>query len=348
MVERIGLLCGWEESFPKAFIERCNKVPGIEADYAKIGGTADKFTSPYRVLIDRISQEVKHYRFHLKAAALAGTYVVNDPFWWSADDKFFGYSLVERAGIAVPRTVMLPQKDYLPAIDKRRSLRNLEYPLDWEKIVDYVGFPAILKPADGGGWRDVTVVKSPAELLRAYDASGTNVMTLQEFIDFDDYVRCICVGKNRILPIQYSPARRAYVVNENDDWTDKALFERFIKDATTINELLGYDMNSVEFAVKDGVPYAIDFTNPAPDMDIWSIQEKYFEVVVGWMVDFAVGLAKNADKTMTDTYRWAKFVGPQKDPLSGAERPSTNAASSNATSPHAASPQSDIDDAQQG
>src|SRR5258708_15471838 len=152
-MERIGLFSGWEASCPKAFIERCNKVPGIEAEFAKIGGTAERFTSPYRVLVDRISQEVKHYRFHLKCAALAGAYVINDPFWWSADDKFFGYSVVERAGVAVPRTVMLPQKDYIPAIDKRRSLRNLEYPLDWEAIVAYVGFPAILKPADGGGWR---------------------------------------------------------------------------------------------------------------------------------------------------------------------------------------------------
>ncbi|NUP04664.1 MAG: hypothetical protein HOW73_01230 [Polyangiaceae bacterium] len=316
MAERIGLLCGWEESFPKAFIEGCNKVPGIEADYAKIGGTAEKFASPYRVLIDRISQEVKHYRFHLKAAALAGTYVVNDPFWWSADDKFFGYSLVQRAGIAVPRTVMLPQKDYIAAIDKRRSLRNLEYPLDWESIVEYVGFPAILKPADGGGWRDVTVVKSPAELLKAYDASGTNVMTLQEFIDFDEYVRCICIGKDRILPIQYSPSRRAYIVNETDDWIDKALLERIVKDSVTVNNVLGYDMNSVEFAIKDGIPYAIDFTNPAPDMDIWSIQEKYFHIVVDWMVSFAVGLAKDKAKTMTETYRWAKLGGPQEDPLS--------------------------------
>jgi len=315
MAERIGILCGWEESFPEAFIAGCNKVPGIEAELAKIGGTPERFESPYRVLIDRISQEVKHYRFHLKAAALAGTYVVNDPLWWSADDKFFGYSLVQRAGIAVPRTVMLPQKDYLPAIDKKRSLRNLEYPLAWDAILEYVGFPAILKPADGGGWRDVTIVKSPAELLKAYDASGQNVMTLQQFIDFDDYVRCICVGKDRILPIQYSPARRAYVQNDDDSWTDKAMFDRIVKDSITINTVLGYDMNSVEFAIKDGIPYAIDFTNPAPDMDIWSIRERYFAIVVDWMVDFAVSLAKDRSKTMTSGYRWANLAGPQENPL---------------------------------
>ncbi|MEZ4302698.1 MAG: hypothetical protein R3B70_47675, partial [Polyangiaceae bacterium] len=175
MAERIGVLVGWEQSFPEAFITRANKVPGIVAELAKIGGTLENHTSPYRVLIDRISQEVKHYRFYLKAAALGGAYVINDPFWWSADDKFFGYSLASQIGCAIPRTVMLPQKDYIPAIDKHRSLRNLEFPLNWEGIVDHVRFPAILKPADGGGWRDVTVVRTPGELLRAYDASGLNV-----------------------------------------------------------------------------------------------------------------------------------------------------------------------------
>jgi hypothetical protein len=315
MTHRIGLLCGWEDSFPKAFIERCNKVPNIEASFATIGGTSERFAPPYRVLIDRISQEVKHYRFHLKCAALAGTYVINDPFWWSADDKFFGYSLVQRAGVAVPRTVMLPQKDYIPAIDKKRSLRNLEFPLNWDSIVDYVGFPAILKPADGGGWRDVTVVKSPAELLRAYDASGVNVMTLQEFIEFDEYVRCICIGKDKVLPIQYSPSRRAYIHNPKNDWVDKKLWDRFIDDSIKVNNLLGYDMNSVEFAVKDGIPYAIDFTNPAPDMHIESILEPHFEVVTDWMVDLAVTKAKETNATITENYRWHKYVGPETDPL---------------------------------
>ena len=94
MPERIGLLVGMENSFPPAFIERVNRESGVVAEYAKIGGTgAEGWKSPYRVLVDRISQEIPHYRMHLKAAALSGCYVINDPFWWSADDKFFGYSL---------------------------------------------------------------------------------------------------------------------------------------------------------------------------------------------------------------------------------------------------------------
>src|SRR5215472_17822552 len=129
MTERIGILCGMEESFPAAFIESVNRTLGFRAELAKLGGIRERYERPYRVLIDRISHEVPFYRLALKAAALAGTYVINDPFWWSADDKFFGFSLASRIGVRIPRTVLLPSKSYIPAIDPQRSLRNLQYPL---------------------------------------------------------------------------------------------------------------------------------------------------------------------------------------------------------------------------
>lgn len=318
MAEKIGILVGWEQSFPRAFMERCNRLhsaSGITAEIAKIGGTAERFSCPYRVLIDRISQEVKHYRFYLKAAALSGAYVINDPFWWSADDKFFGYSLCSQLGIAVPRTVMLPQQDYVPSIVKDRSLRNLEFPLNWESIVDYVKFPAILKPADGGGWKDVTVVRNPGDLLRAYNASGMNVMTLQEFIDFDLYIRCIAVGRDDILVMEYDPKligptglRGAYVPHEDESWLPKDLYDRVVSDARKINHALGYDMNSVEFAMRDGVPYAIDFTNPAPDMHIEHLGQRYFDICIDWMVEFSVKCAKEGRRSR-DAYPWAKMLG---------------------------------------
>jgi hypothetical protein len=279
-----------EESFPAAFVEKVNKTPGFRAEMMRIGGVREKIDMTYRVIVDRLSHEVPFYRFYLKAAALAGTYVINDPFWWSADDKFFGYSLAARIGVAVPRTVMLPQKSYIPSINPERSLRNLEFPLDWNGITDYVGFPAILKPADGGGWKNVSRVDHVEDLLRAYDASGTLVMTLQQFIDFDEYVRCICIGKDFILPIQYDPKRRRYIESEN--FLPKDLIKRVIDDAHKLNVALGYDMNSVEFAIKDGVPYAIDFTNPAPDFDVHSILPKHFHIVVDEMAKLVIRIAK--------------------------------------------------------
>jgi hypothetical protein len=284
-----------EESFPAAFVEKVNQTPGFRGEILRIGGVRERppVSAPHpthRVIVDRLSHEVPFYRFFLKSAALSGTYVINDPFWWSADDKFFGYSLAAKIGIAVPRTILLPQKSYVSTIRPEKSLRNLEFPLDWDGIFDYVGFPAFLKPADGGGWKNVSRCDTREDVLRAYDESGTLSMTLQQFIDFDEYVRCICIGKDFILPIKYDPKRRCYI--EVEDFLPKPLMQRVIDDAHKLNVALGYDMNSVEFAIQDGIPYAIDFTNPAPDFDINSILPKHFHIVVDQMAKLVVRIAK--------------------------------------------------------
>ena len=306
MTYKIGLIAGMETTFPDAFIAKVNQHPGYHAELAKIGHTPEVFQSRYNVLIDRLSHEVPYYRFHLKAAALAGTYVINDPFWWSADEKFFGYSLAAKIGVKVPRTVMLPSHSYIPSIDPHRSLRNLEYPIAWKELTDYVGFPAIMKPADGGGWKNVSRVNNMDELLRDYNASKQLVMTLQEFIEFDEYVRCICIGKKFVLPIKYDPRRRCYVETDGS-FMPKALENQVLDGAWALNHALGYDMNSVEFACKDGVPYAIDFTNPAPDMDIYSILPKYFHIVVDQMAKFAIESAREGRKNEPN-YSFRRYI----------------------------------------
>lgn len=290
MVKKIGILAGMEaHDFPASFVARINQEPGFHAEMAKIDATPESFLPHYDVIVDRISHEVPFYRIYLKTAVLAGTYVINDPFWFNADDKFFGYSLAKKLGVAVPRTVLLPQRSYIPAIDPQRSLQNLVYPLDWRAIADYIGFPAVLKPAEGGGWKNVSIVHNMDELLHFYNQSGTLAMVLQQFIDFDDYVRCICIGKTAIRPIRYQPSTRSYLPER--DWMPRHVAEQVIKGALAINEALGYDMNSVEFAVKDGVPYAIDFTNPAPDMYRWSVLDDNYAWCVEEMALLAMAKA---------------------------------------------------------
>ena len=305
-VKKVGLIVGREWSFPPAFLEEVNsRDAGVVAEYAKLGGTRMNEPCPYAVLVDRISHEIPYYRAYLKNAMLQGAYVINNPFWWSADDKFFEASLATQLGIASPRTMILPMKAYPEGVVSE-SLRNLHYPLDWQGIVDYVGLPAILKDAWGGGWKHVYKVNTVDELIRAYDQTGTLCMVLQEFIDFDQYERCICVGQENIMPIKYDPHERRYHV-EHGHLSDE-LGERIVRDAQTLNRVLGYDMNSVEFAVRDGVPYAIDFMNPAPDMDVNSITPHYFTWAVKAMADLVIEMAHNP-KPQRQEQRWARFVG---------------------------------------
>jgi hypothetical protein len=292
-MRRIGLMVGREWSFPPAFIDAVNRRnAGVVAEYVSIGAVGMADRCPYAVIIDRISHEVPFYRSYLKQAVLQGTYVVNNPFMWTADDKFFGAALVTKLGVASPKTFALPNKSYVPGIILNESLRNLQYPLDWEGLAREVGMPCILKDAHGGGWRDVHVCRSVDELIRAYDQSGLLTMVVQEFIDWEYFVRCMCIGQDDILVMKYDPRERRYLVDPG--WLGGDLDARIVRDARTIVRALGYDMNSIEFAVRGGIPYAIDFMNPAPDMDVNSLIGPYFEWVVSHMADMAIRLAIRA------------------------------------------------------
>ncbi len=310
---KVGLMCGREFSFPPAFVERVTalgKKDGVVGEMVRLRGTKMGEAPPYRVIVDRLSHEVAYYRGYLKHAVLEGAYVINNPFWWTADDKFFNYAVAQKLGVAVPKTVLLPQKSYPHDVDiTSESLRNLEYPVDWEGLLDYVGRPAILKPFSGGGWKHVYKVHNQQELLEAYDQTGPYCMTLQEFINFDQYVRCFTFGKMDILPVHYDPHERKYVVKHN--YLSPELGARVVRDAQTLNQALGYEMNTVEFAIQDGVPYAIDFLNPAPDFERDRITEFYFKEVVERMARLVIDRALSGEAS-NPWPRWEEMLGVGK------------------------------------
>ncbi len=173
---KIGIIYGMENTFPSALVERINSknIPDVTAEHIRIGGIKMAEPSGYRVIIDRISHDIEFYRAYLKNAVLTGTIVINNPFWWSADDKFFNYALASKLGVAVPNTVVLPHKMHPPGTTVQ-SMRNLIFPLNWDEIFEYVGFPAFLKPFSGGGWKNVFKVNSPEEFFAAYDQTGTHL-----------------------------------------------------------------------------------------------------------------------------------------------------------------------------
>jgi hypothetical protein len=293
---RVGLLVGRERSFPDALIAEVNRrEEGVLAEYAEVDITYATAPARYDVLVDRISHDVPCYQPWLKHAALQGTRVVNNPFWRIADDKFFNTSLAARLGVAVPKTALLPSKSYGPDVTAG-SLRNLRYPLSWEALVRELGFPMYLKPHWGGGWRDVHCVRSLDELFAVYDRTGALTMIAQEGIQWTQYVRCIVIGREEVLPAPWDPRLPHFERYTGAASTMPALSPdleaRVVADARTLCRALGYDMNTVEFAIRDGVPYAIDFMNSAPDFDISSLGERQFAWVVDRMADLVITLAK--------------------------------------------------------
>lgn len=309
-VKKIGILFGQENTFPKAFIGRINSknIDNVEAEFLHVDEVIQGKATDYAVIIDRISQDVPFYRSYLKNAALTGTKVINNPFWWSADEKFFNNCLCEHIGVPVPKTVLLPSNQ-LPEGTSSESFRNLKYPLDWEMIEDYLGgFPFYFKPHSGGGWKSVYKIKSLDHLFEVYDETERLVMMLQENIEFDSYWRCYYLAGDRVHIMPYEPRNPhhlRYIAEPADD--DPALLEKIKEYVIKINHSLGYDFNTVEFAVRDGVPYAIDFCNPAPDADKESVGAKNFEWIVENAAQMAIDFALEQEFEKVNL-TWGNFV----------------------------------------
>ncbi|CAN5347434.1 hypothetical protein BH09BAC2_BH09BAC2_15360 [soil metagenome] len=307
-MKKIGILHGKERSFPDAFIKRVNSknIKNIHAEAVSIDKVMQGESSGYAVIIDRISQDVPFYRAYLKNAAICGTAVINNPFWWSADEKFFNNCLSTKIGVPVPKTVILPSRQ-LPPDTSDQSFANMVYPLDWEGIFNYVGFPAYMKPFAGGGWKNVYKIKDMDDFFNKHSETGELVMLLQEEIIFDEYYRCYCIGGKYVHIMPYEPRNPHHLRYSADFAPTKEKLAEMTEIVLKINKYLGYDFNTVELALRDGIPYAIDFCNPAPDAEVTSVGEENFEWVVETAATFAIEKAQQ-QKDGRDNLTWGEYI----------------------------------------
>lgn len=307
-MKKIGILFGQERSFPMAFIDRVNSrnIQDVVAEPVRIDKVIQGSPTEYAVIIDRISQDVPFYRAYLKNAALTGTAVINNPFWWSADEKFFNNCLATQIGVPVPKTVILPSRDQ-PEDTSDQSFSNLAYPMDWENIFQYIGFPAYMKPFAGGGWKHVYKLKNAEDFFEKHAETGRLVMLLQEEIVFDEYYRCYCIGGKQVHIMPYEP-RNPHHLRYDAGFTPGPERRQLMEDLVLrINQYLGYDFNTVELALRDGVPYAIDFCNPAPDADLNSVGQDNFDWVVETAANFAIEKAL-AHEPGVDNLTWGEYL----------------------------------------
>ncbi len=307
-MRKIGVLFGRERSFPTAFVERVNSkgVSGVVAEPVRIEKALQGDPTGYAVIIDRISQDIPFYRTWLKNAALTGTAVINNPFWWSADDKYFNNCLMTKVGVPVPKTAILPSRD-LPTDTTDDSFSNLAYPLDWDTIFQYVGFPAYMKPFAGGGWKNVYKLNSAEDFFQKHNETGQLVMLLQEEIVFTEYYRCYCIGGKHVRIMSYEPRNPHHLRYVADFKPSEESLQKMTDIVLRINKYLGYDFNTVELAIRDGIPYAIDFCNPAPDADRHSVGDENFEWVVETAANYAIEKALSINEG-GDNLTWGEYL----------------------------------------
>ena len=311
--KKIGILFGQEDTFPWALINAINERGGedVEAGIVEISYLKDDGVFPYDLILDRISHEILFYRSYLKCAAASGVRIVNNPIWWSADDKFFDNLVAKAANVAVPRTVLLPHKQHPPNTDSK-SFRNMQM-VNWDEVFAYLGWPIFMKPAYGGGWKDVYKCDNRDEFFAAYDQTRDLTMMAQEAIEFELYYRCYVLGRSRVRIMAYDPKASFFDRYVKNPPPMSPEFEaRIRRDALALCDGLGYDMNTVEFAVRGGIPYAIDFMNCAPDADVHSVGKENFDWMVSNMAEVLIEMVRG-EKRFELTGNWPTVMDVTKD-----------------------------------
>ncbi|HEU0065365.1 MAG TPA: hypothetical protein VFQ58_10045 [Flavisolibacter sp.] len=209
-------------------------------------------------------------------------------------------------GVPIPKTSILPSYEH-PTDTKNESFYNLAYPLDWDSIFKYVGFPAYMKPYSGGGWKNVYRLADKDDFHKKHAETGQLVMLLQEEIQFDEYYRCYCIGRKEVRIMPYEPRNPHHLRYQANFSPSQERLRQMEDIVLRINHYLGYDFNTVELALRDGIPYAIDFGNPAPDAEKTSVGDDNFEWVVETAANYAIERALQ-QKDGRDNLTWGEYV----------------------------------------
>ncbi|MEW6684865.1 MAG: hypothetical protein AB1393_01485 [Candidatus Edwardsbacteria bacterium] len=279
----IGLLAE-EDSFTQNLSQKMEDK-GEKAEFFTLKEIEIETSSPYRVILDRMSYLDKFIRAYLKSQALSGTYIINNPFAESTDDKFFQYHLAKQLGVRIPKTILLP------AAEPEYELGEIVREPNLSEVLKQIQLPAILKPFNGYGWRNVYKIESLEELEEIYQEKIDEIFLIQEYISYDHYVRAFVIGKKEILPVKYEPSSGGYI------WHPKHLTKeegnQIIQACLKLNSVLDYDFNTVEFAIKEGQAYAIDFRNTVPEILPEQIPAEYYQWILEKLSDFLIECVRN-------------------------------------------------------
>ncbi|NLO20342.1 MAG: hypothetical protein GX121_10810 [Ignavibacteria bacterium] len=281
-MKKIGLLYGIEKRFPETVLKLINSIGKgkVLAEPVKLGPSLVDAKSEYELIFDLVSNEVPFYRSLLKHFALNNIKIVNNPFFSSEDDEFLHNSVAKAQGLPVPKTVILPSKEH-PYGTSSDTFQNLIYPVDWEKVFEYIGFPAMIKPNFFSILHNSYKIYNKNEFFAAYNNTGNLPMVLQEFIQYDSYYRCFVIGKKETKIIDYNPLKPLHLrYNAESSSISKELEKKIIEYSIKISTLFDFDFNAMEFAVKDEKLFIIDFLNQAPTVESNFLKEETFDWIV--------------------------------------------------------------------
>lgn len=311
-VFKVGLLF-FQETFGKELLHRLrrischdaqnNKHIRIQAEHVPVQEINLESKSNYHLIIDRASHYFKYGIPYCMMQAFRGTRVINNPmsFHFFMERKDVGYFMIHHLGIKVPQTYLLPSCR-TPFFRTEADFQYHRH-FNWDEILEEVGFPCVLKPANGRGAHNVHICQEKGELMMRYQTSGSELMVLQKKVEspYPWLVRCLCIGP-QIIPIAYifrTEDQSEYLTQEN--FLPQTTLTKIIESARIINCAFGYEMNSVEFIIDHhGEPWAIDFNNPVPDGRVSALGDFWYERYLNLFSDLIIYYAENKNQSKAD------------------------------------------------
>ncbi|MEW6142754.1 MAG: hypothetical protein AB1597_06295 [Chloroflexota bacterium] len=254
------------------------RLSGFETEFISLSALPAPVSGDYRVVVDRLSFRFPYLREVVKSYAIEGAYIINNPFASALTNKLVDMKLAAGLGIPVPRTVVLPR------LDGYEETEGVVTTIDWEKAMEGIGFPCILKPYDGYAWDDVYVVNSLEELRSKYESlTSRTVMLAQQLIRYREYYRAFCIDRKEVLFVPWIP--RPLGMGEFPASNLKpveGLVERLSEMTVRLNEALDLDVNAVEWCLdEEGEPWLIDAFNEVPEIRRENLPQPYYD----WLVE---------------------------------------------------------------
>lgn len=291
---KIGILELKDDPF---IIDVVSRMSGLSVEFLSFGESPIPICSDYRVVVDRLSFRFPYLKEVVKNMSLDGTYVLNNPFAASTNNKMVDAKAFQLLGIPAPKSIVVPGPE------PQEELAGVVSLPSWDRVAEEVGFPCFFKPVDGFGWDDVYEINTLEELKERHKAVGAGkVWLVQQKIYYVHYYRVFCIGKDvlfiRWIPRPLGMGEYLYTdLNEISDIKDK-LIEQTIR----LNACLDIDINVIEWCVDaKGQPWVIDAFNEVPDMPKSRMPPDYY----WWIVDRFVACIKdklNPDKQNRHTF----------------------------------------------
>jgi hypothetical protein len=272
---KIGILELRNDPFMADVISRLGDFP---VEFLSFTDQPVPVSSEYKVVVDRLSYCYPYLNEMAKTMSLDGTYVINNPFAASVNNKLVEATVCQSLGIPFPKSIVLPD----PVLCEE-TVDLVSEPC-WERAGDEVGFPCILKPIDGYGWESVYVIDTLADLRERYAAVGSGrTWLLQQKVHYDLYYRIFCIDKRDILFVRWNP--KPFDLGEylyTDLKEIGSVREKLTEQIIQLNSYLDLDINAVEWCIdNNGQAWVVDAFNEVPDVPEEHLPHEYY----WWIVD---------------------------------------------------------------